>query len=134
MTKEVIITKVKSLNLPVGSYIVYGSGPLAAAGLRQANDIDLLVSPTMYAQLESAGWKRINKGPNDTPLTHDVFEAHASWAFSTYCPTLEHLLASATIVDVVPFASLEEVKKWKAASVNPKNMADIELINQHLAS
>lgn len=131
MKKEEIIEKVKTLNLPKNSYIVFGSCPLALAGLREANDIDLLVSKELFKKLREDGWQELVKDENDKPLIHGVFEAHDHWNFSPSRPTLEQLLASATIVDGIPFASLEEVKIWKAGSGRPKDLTDIELIDSY---
>lgn len=129
MNGDEIIAKVKALGLPAGQYIVFGSCPLAAAGLRLAGDIDLLVSPALLRQLAAAGWQQVDKGPHDTPLTHDVFEAHDSWNFSSYQPTLASLLAGADYFDGIPFASLSAVRQWKAASGRPKDLADITLLD-----
>ena len=131
MTKEEIISKVKTLNLPSGSYVVFGSCPMAIAGIREAKDIDLLVSEDVFAKLKETGWKVLYKNSNDKPLVHDVFEAHDDWNFSSYNPTLEQLLVSAVVIGGVPFASLEEVRKWKAASGRPKDLADIKLIDTY---
>ena len=134
MTKEKIITKVKTLNLPKGSYVVFGSCPLAVVHIREANDIDLLVSEEVFIKLREAGWQELHKSPHDIPLVHDVFEAHDNWNFSSYrpSPTLSQLLASAKVVDGIPFASLEEVRKWKVASHRPKDIVDIALIDAYL--
>lgn len=133
MTGKEIVEKVKKLNLPEGEYVVFGSGPLALAGIREGGDIDMLVSDKLLEQLKAAGWKQIMKGENDKPYTFEDFEVHNSWKFSDYCPTLEHLLETATWADGVPFASLEEVKKWKLASGRPKDEKDLELIDAFLA-
>lgn len=132
MDREQIIAKVKTLNLPAGSYVVFGSCPLAAAGIRKAQDIDMLVSPQVFEELKQRGWTAVDKGKDDKPLAHDVFEAHQNWNFSSYSPTLEQLLATANIIDGVPFAALNEVRKWKAASGRPKDLRDIELIDGYL--
>lgn len=131
MTKQEIIDKVKSLSLPTGEYVVFGAAPMAIAGLRSANDIDMLVSIELWQNLQAAGWVELDKGGKDKPLTYDVFEAHNNWDFSSYSPTLEHLLASSNVVDGVPFASLEEVRKWKAAWGRPKDMQDVALIDSY---
>lgn len=131
MTKDEIVSKVKRLSLPMDSYVVFGSCPMAAAGLREANDIDLLVSEEIYEKLKKTGWKVLHKGPKDEPVVHGIFEAHQNWDFSPYSPTLKHLLASATIVDGIPFASLKEVRKWKAVS-GPKHLPDLALIDNRL--
>jgi len=132
MTKEEIITKVKTLNLPKGSYIVFGSCPMAVLGIREANDIDLLVSQEIYEKLKKDGWKEVDKGPNDKPLIRDVFEAHNNWNFSSYKPTLKDLLLNSMEVDGITFASLEDVRKWKVASGRPKDITDLELIDNYL--
>jgi hypothetical protein len=36
------------------------------------------------------------------------------------------------VIDGIPFASLEEVRKWKIASGRPKDIADIKLIDEYL--
>lgn len=133
MKKHEIITKVKTLNLPKHTYVVFGSCPLAIAEIREANDIDLLVTEEIFMKLKKMGWRQLQKSPNDHPLIHDVFEVHNNWDFSSYNPTWKHLLTSATIVDGVPFASLGEVRKWKAASGRPKDLIDIKLIDEYLA-
>lgn len=133
MKKEEIIVKVKSLNLPKDSYVVFGSGPLAAAGIRETNDIDLYVSSEVLRKLKKDGWKELVKGPDDKPLIHQDFEAHAHWNFSPYAPTLKHLLETATEIEGVRFASLNEVRKWKEASGGEKHLADVILIDKFLS-
>lgn len=130
MNKQEIIAKVKRLNLPNNEYVVFGSCPLAAAGLREAQDIDLFVSKAVLEKLKESGWQELYKSANDKPLVYDVFEAHDNWNFSSYSPPLEHLLSTATIIDGVPFVSLEEVRNWKISSGRPKDLADVELIEK----
>jgi hypothetical protein len=132
MKRKDIISKVKSLHFPNGSYIVFGSGPLAVLGIRGVNDIDLLVSQELYKELAKKGWKKIYKGPKDEPLTHDIFEAHHNWDFSPYAPTLPELLTRAMDIEGIPFASLEDVQKWKEASGRPKDFFDQKLIDNYL--
>lgn len=132
MTGQQIIARVKELGFPSSSYIVFGSCPMALAGIRESSDIDMLVSKELFAKLGEAGWQELEKTPEDKPLTHDVFEALDNWRFGAYNPTLEHLLSSATVVDGIPFASLGEVRKWKKASGRPKDLVDIELIDAYL--
>ncbi len=132
MKKQEIIAKVKTLDLPKDSYVVFGSCPLSAVGIREANDIDLLVSKEVFAKLKNIGWQELHKSSNDIPLTQDVFEAHDNWDFSSYSPTLDQLLANAMVIDGIPFASLEEVRKWKISSGRPKDIVDIKLIDEYL--
>lgn len=133
MKKDDVLAKVKTLNLPQGEYVVYGAAPFAIYGIREVRDIDMLVSDKLYAELKEKGWEKIVKGPKDEPLTYDLFEAHDTWEFSPYAPTLEELLSRATLVDGIAFASIEDIRKWKAASARPKDLKDLELIDAYLA-
>lgn len=133
MTGQEITTAVKSLELPHNSYVVFGSCPMALAGIRESSDIDMLVTPEVFAKLEAQGWKKRYKGPGDEPVVKGDFEAHAHWTFGPHDITLEQLLADATIADGVPFASLQEVRLWKEASGRPKDLVDVKLIDEYLA-
>ena len=134
MTKQEIIDAVKSLNMPLGSFVVFGSGPLAVAGIREAGDVDMLVTPDLLQRFKNEGWTKVVKSSGDEPYTNGHFEAHDNWDFSPYSPTLEHLLKTADIYDGIPFASLPEVRKWKQSSVGEKNLKDVILIDKHLES
>lgn len=133
MTRQEIIDKVNMLSLPQGSYVVFGSGPMAAVGIREAGDVDLYVTEGVLRGFVKQGWKQIIKGPKDAPYASGGYEAHANWDFSPYNPTLSQLLKTVVVLDGVSFASLEEVRKWKIASGGSKHLADVELIDNYLA-
>ncbi|MDP3645829.1 MAG: hypothetical protein Q8R25_01965 [bacterium] len=105
---------------------------MAIVGIREANDIDLMVSKELFEDLKKNGWQERHKSVNDVPIVHDVFEAHTNWNFSSYRPTLKHLLATAMVVEDIPFASLAEVRKWKTMGERPKDIADVQLIDAYL--
>lgn len=131
MTGQDIITKMKELDLPQGSFIVVGSGPLAVVRIRETQDIDLLVSPHLRAQLAAAGWKVMRKANNDRLLSWDIFEADDSFSIGNYRPTLAELLSRALVVEGIPFASLQDVRAWKTAAGRPKDLADLALLNEY---
>ena len=123
---------VKELKLAQDSYVVFGSCPLAAVGIREANDIDLYVTPEVLKAFAQEGWHQIKKAPGDEPYVNGIYEAHANWDFSPYAPSLQHLLQDAMTIDGVSFASLDEVKKWKVASGGLKHDADVKRINEYM--
>jgi len=47
-----VIEKVKSLGLPQDSYVIFGSGPMALAGIREVNDIDMYVTLDVWNQID----------------------------------------------------------------------------------
>ncbi|CAN5380725.1 hypothetical protein BH09PAT4_BH09PAT4_07720 [soil metagenome] len=132
MTGNDIVRAVKALNPPEGEYIVFGSCPMAIAGIRESSDVDMMVSPALLAKFKRLGWQQVVKGDEARPYAWDVFEAHTEWNFGAYRPTLEQLLSTATIVEGIPFVSLAEVKKWKMASGRPKDVIDVALIDKYL--
>jgi hypothetical protein len=132
VNKDQIITAVKSLNLPAGSYIVFGSCPLAAAGIRESSDIDLVVSHEIFDALCAAGWQRHDDKGTVQSCTQGPFDVHTGWDFGTYNPTLADLLKTANLIDAVPFASLSEVREWKSVSARPKDLVDVALIDDYL--
>jgi hypothetical protein len=131
-----IFQAVKTLSLPLGQYIVFGSGPLAAHGIRPTSDVDLFVTTALYKKLKAEGWeeKELHTPPGGLYLSRGIYDADDTWDYGTYNPTPEALIAVAEIIDGVPFAPLMDVLKWKAAFGRPKDLADLELIQQHLST
>ena len=133
MTLNEFITEVKSLELPDGEYVLCGSCPLTAAGIRDTQDIDLYVSESLRDELVARGWHEVPKEGHDRPITYEHFDAHTDWHIGDYDPSLQEMLATATVMEGVPFASLAEVRKWKSQHGRPKDVADIALIDAYLA-
>ncbi|HET9174021.1 MAG TPA: hypothetical protein VFN56_01925 [Candidatus Saccharimonadales bacterium] len=59
MTRQDIVSKVQSLDPPVGHYVLFGSCPLAAAGIREASDKDMVVSHELLETLKARGWRQV---------------------------------------------------------------------------
>lgn len=132
MGREDIIAKIKDQNFPNGSYVVFGSGPLAAAGIRTTRDIDLVVSPGLYSVLQQQGW-RFKADPSGNPmLTKGVFEVSKCWSFGEYDPSFNDLLNNADFIDGIPFVNLREVRKWKQALARAKDIDDIDDIDRYM--
>ncbi len=131
MTPRQIIKKVKDLNLPKGKYIVFGSVPMCMRGIRNCEDIDLLVSPRIYANLKKQGWdEKITDFGH--VLKRGLFDVAEDWGFGSFNPKLSDLLARADHFDGISFASLEDVVVWKKAFGREKDHVDIKLIEDYL--
>ena len=133
MNRKELVEKVKALGLPMGTYVVFGSGPLAAAGIRETEDVDLFVSDRLYTHMHENGWHETVGINGDHILKHGDYEVSRSWKFGTYHPHFSDLYAAADIVDGVPFVNLHEVRAWKLQSSRPKDRRDIELIDRYMA-
>lgn len=128
-----IFSEVKSLDLPSGHYAVVGSGVLAAHGIRGYNDIDLLVTQTLYDKLKGSGWQERAVRPDFVVIEKDRFEAspHMMW-LPTYRPDTDELIKHAEVLHGVMFARLSDVLDFKRAMGRPKDLEDIGLIERYI--
>lgn len=130
-----IFEEVKKLNLPLGEYVVVGSGPMAARGIRDYKDIDILVTKNLYSKLIKQSWKTVEiNGVNGKfeVLKNDKFEVDKKLWCGNYKPDTENLIKSAEIINGVPFLLLKELIKFKKALGREKDLKDIILIENYL--
>jgi hypothetical protein len=108
-----------------GEYAIFGSGPLAVRGWRENDDIDLAMTESVWHKLAQTY----------PPLSDiEIKIGHIS-AFRHWRPWFEdsrELIGTAEIIDGLPFVTLANVKKWKAAMGREKDLADIAIIDQRL--
>lgn len=127
-----IFEKVKALSLPIGQYVVFGGGPLDAHGIRNTNDVDILVTADLYETLRNQGWEEKKWSDRGSYLAKGDVQVDDSWHYGSYDPSPEEIIVQAEIIQEVPFAPLNEVIKWKRAFARPKDLADIKLIEDFL--
>ncbi len=112
--------------------MIFGSGPLAVRGLRDARDLDIVVTKDVYDMFrEKDGWSESSNG-TDTCLRKDDMELWYTWGPGEW--HVEELLANAEMIDGLPFVPLPVVLRWKEVLGRPKDRADIETIRKHLTS
>jgi hypothetical protein len=127
-----IFKKIKKLGLPIGKYVVIGGASLAARGIRDANDIDLLVLPGEFEKLRGKGFKeRLYSDGNVTLVGHD-FEISNKYMVNYKRPAGEAVKMAETI-NGVPFNSLKEEIRFKTAMGRKKDLRDIKLIREYLS-
>jgi hypothetical protein len=129
-----IIKEVKTLELPLGTYVVIGSSTLAIRGIRPAQDIDIIVTQDIYDRFKASGWKEQCFPGEERPcvLLYGLFDVGTSWSVRSYHPTFEQLFNDADIIEGVPFASLKDVLQWKKTCGRDKDLEDVELIEAYL--
>jgi hypothetical protein len=126
-----IFEKVKSLNLPLGQYVIVSSGVLDALGIRPARDIDIAVLPELHKRLKESGEWKEDERFGKIFLMKDIFECIPSLEWDKYPTTTEQAIASATIIEGVPFMNIEELIKFKTALGREKDLKDLELIKNY---
>jgi len=129
-----IISKIKELNLPYGKYIVVGSGTLDVLGIRQAGDIDIAVTKDLHKELRGTGEWEEEEHYGKIFLKKDIFELNPELTWENYHTTLYEAMASALVIEGVPFMNIDELCKFKKALGREKDFKDLELIKNYLNS
>ncbi len=128
------LNEVKDLNLPVGKYTVVGGGALAARGLREANDIDLLLNEDLYDQLKNEGWEEKEKRTGYYHLYKGKAEAAKNFLHIEGCKLdPEDVIKNSDILEEVPVMNLADSMKLKQIMGREKDLLDIELMKSYLA-
>lgn len=126
-----ISDRVKELGFPRGSYAVFGSGPLAVRGMREAEDIDIIVTTDYFNTLKlSGGWETVKLRDLHESLVKGDVSVFDSWAPDSW--DIPQMIRDAEEIDGVPFVRLETVMEWKKIRNLPKDVRDIGLIEQYL--
>lgn len=126
-----IIERVKKLDLPLGEYVVAGSGILDALHIREARDIDIAVVPALLAKLRAEGGWEEEERYGRVFLKRGDIEIIPQLSWKDYPTTTEEAIASAMIIEGVPFMNLTELCRFKGALGREKDHADIVLINAY---
>ena len=130
-----IISEIKKLNFPVDQYVVFGGASLAARGLRDTQDADILATPELLEQCKSnSQWHIHPRIDMHEPagLDNGVIEIYPTIG-GGYKTDFHLLRERAELIDGIPFCNLHDVKAIKATYAREKDLRDIQLIDKYLA-
>ncbi|GGT15802.1 hypothetical protein GCM10010207_13570 [Streptomyces atratus] len=133
LTEHPFVRKLLSLDLAPGDYVVAGSGPMLAHGLREAvGDLDVVA--------RGAAWKTAVSlaEPVPAPSGHGrmvllfggCLEVFDRWLPGSAEP--DELIEAAEFIQGIPFCPLREVAAWKGRSNRRKDREDLVLIQKFL--
>ncbi len=127
---QALFDNLKSLNLPKGKYIVFGSGALMVRGLKDGHDLDVFVSKDLFEEYKSKqGWKL--KPCNDGfYLSKDGIELWETWGPGDW--DFNDLVQKAQYIDDIPFVPLDITKEWKLLNGREKDLLHVKLIDDYL--
>ncbi len=120
------LNKLKLLNLPKSKFAIFGSGPIAIRGLREARDIDVIVKKELWDELKKRYVKFIKNNPECIKI--DNIEIYKDWpGFDK----VNQLIDDAEIIRGWPFVKLEHILIWKKQTRRKKDIKDIGLIKKY---
>lgn len=126
-----IFKKLAELNFPLGEYVLVGSGPLAARGIREANDLDVAVTPKLFKQLLNS--KRYQEVEVNGKLVSetDKVEIISKLEWAAYPTSVQEAIKTADIINGYPFLNIVETVKFKKALGREKDFRDLELLTEY---
>lgn len=132
-----ILSRIKKLNLPIGKYLVYGSGVMEVHGIRKARDVDILVNEYLYKELKELRWKRkwfFKRVFLCKVLVKGDVEAYTNLKWKKYQEKTDDLIKRAEIIEGVPFMKLKDYLVYKKHLPREKDKEDVKLITDYLFS
>lgn len=132
MDFRLLMEELKLLSLPSDQFTIITSGALAARGIREANDFDLVTTEKLWSQLvkkykteKTSHRYKISisqnieiLGPSFNP-EDDIFDNNS-------------LILASENIDGVNFANLKDIRKMKHRMGRPKDIEDIKLIDAYI--
>ena len=130
MNRHDVTRELRALSLPEDQYVVVGGAVLAIHGIRETDDIDLVVSESLFTELRARGW-RVKTRPSGKPgLKHGVTEAYLDVNCEPYERSTFWLLDNAQVVDGIPTIDLETLARYKTANGRAKDQVDLKLLDE----
>lgn len=133
---DILLEMLDSLSLPnsKGSYAIFGSGPMAVRGLKEAHDLDVVVSAAVWNSLIKKG-HQVSSAPSGsqriliTDSSGNEIELMKDWIGVP----AEEILKSSEKIKGHWYGSLELVLKWKKLMGRPKDFDDIRIIKKYIS-
>ncbi|MEV8453616.1 hypothetical protein AB0467_13560 [Streptomyces sp. NPDC052095] len=132
LTAHPLIRRLLSLDLAVRDYVVAGSGPLLAHGIRESvGDLDIVA--------RGAAWRTVTRLSEPVPAlsghgsTVKLFDGSLEF-FDRWLPGgsgTDALIEGAELIRGIPFCPLPEVFAWKQRAGRPKDREDLALLRSH---
>ena len=123
------LDELKELNLPKGKYAIFGSGPIAIRGLRDAHDLDVIVKNSVYQDLCNRYSKNVVLSPVNCIQLNNL-EITNIWLNSR--EKINEMIDTAETIQGFPFVRLKYLLKYKKQMGRKKDLEDIKLVKKYL--
>ena len=127
-----LFDRVKRLNLPVGDFAIFGSGPLIVRGIIPAsNDLDIICRGQAWERVKAIGELEYLSKYDVTVVTmcDGRLTFGTKWAIGEF--DIDELIDGAEEIDGLPFVRLEHVTNYKEISKRPKDLRHIEALKAY---
>jgi hypothetical protein len=133
LTRHHLIRRLLLLDFDPDDFVIFGSGPLLAHGLRrQVGDLDVVARGAAWRRAGELGVPTI--GPlNGAPMYHfygGLIEVSKEWVSQDW--NVDELIDGADVICGLRFARLEHVLTYKVALQRAKDVADLRVLARYL--
>lgn len=129
MNWNLLLRELDKLNLPKDKYAITNSGCLAVRGIRNANDVDIIVSDDLFNQLSIKHIvTKSDTGAGKINISENV-EVIGNFKSPPYA---EELIESSDIIDNRRYVELKWIRYFKEKRGREKDLNDIKLIDEYL--
>ncbi|QQG47476.1 MAG: nucleotidyltransferase domain-containing protein [Candidatus Woesebacteria bacterium] len=129
MKIDYLIDTLKKQNFPKDQYAVFGSAVMAVRGMREAPNIDVIVTDKLWTELLDKRHK-----PDEEGFIRIAQIKISNWWFAPTRKNIPTMIKEAEIIKGVPFVRLEEVRDYKTFVNRDKDKNDVKLIDQFLST
>ncbi|MEK6758011.1 MAG: hypothetical protein AABX88_02685 [Nanoarchaeota archaeon] len=119
-----LLNELNKLNLPKDEFAIFGSAVMAIKGIREAKDIDLIVTNELYKKLIKK-YKEIKPGI----IQVGNIEIIASW--NSLIKNPEEVIKNSERIGDYNYIRLKDLIAWKKKMGREKDKNDIKLIKEY---
>jgi uncharacterized protein len=128
MDRQEVLAMIAALQLPEGKYVVVGGAAMAARGLRDTNDIDLVVTPELFGQLARSGWSAKQRPIGKPGLYFGTVEAYLDVNTPTFARDTDWLIEHAEHVKGTRLVDLDTLVGCKRTYGREKDLRDVAIL------
>lgn len=129
------IGQLKKIGLPIDEFVIVSSGALAIRGIREAKDLDVIVTNSLWNKLTATYQTEVENGVERIKFDNsniEILNPAQSIFGNSGVVSVEEIFEKADIFGGIKFINLNHLKKIKLKLGREKDLKDIELIDEYL--
>lgn len=129
------IEQLKKIGLHIDEFVIVSSGALAIRGIREAKDLDVIVTNSLWNKLTATYQTEVENGVERIKFDNsniEILNPAQSIFGNSRVVSVEEIFEKADIFGGIKFINLNHLKKIKTKLGREKDLKDIELIDEYL--
>ena len=125
------LTELRELGLERADHALFGSGPLLVRGwIDEVGDLEVIARGTAWEQAQEIGeLVHLDAYNVDIVEIGDMITVGTSWGYGDV--DIDHLIDTAEDIDGIRCVQLQHVVAYKRVAARPKDLAHLDIIDQH---